>query len=141
MKDIGASIRSIYSTLLAGITYGGNSVPFYDAEPLVTTPDNYIVLNAMDQSDANNDQRFVSEVIVTLDVVTKANMLNSRAAVDAISNSVLQALLPNQYIDHEDADFQIMITRARSPGYIHTQDGTVHINRKILRIVNRLNQQ
>lgn len=141
MKDIGASLRAHYSTLLAGITYNGVSVPFYDAEPFETTPSNYIVLLGTDQDEDNNDSAFVNEVLVTLDIVTKQNMRNSRDAVDSIAYDVLEALIPNNYVDAFDADFQIQILSASSPGYLHTQDGSVHINRKVLRINNRLIQK
>jgi hypothetical protein len=138
MKDIGASLRTIYGTLLSAITYGGSDVPFYDHEPYVTTPKNYIFFQGYNFGSDNNDQHFVSEGTVTLQVVTKSNMKNDKTACDAIANSVLQALLP--YVDRFDAYFQIEITGAELPGDIHSQDGTVHINRKILNINNRLNQ-
>ena len=141
MKDIGASIKTIYSTLLSGITYNSVAVPLYTEEPFETTPDNYIVLLSTDQNENNNDQRFANEVVQTIDIVTKENMRNSRTAVDAISNSVLQALLPSSFVYREDSDFEIFIISASSPGYIHTQDGSIHINRKLLRIVNRLTQK
>lgn len=140
MKDIGASLRTIYGTLLSAITYGGSDVPFYDHEPYVTTPSNYIFFQGYNFGNDNNDQHFVSEGTVTIQVVTKRNMKNDKSACDAIANSVLQALLPQPFVDRFDADFQIQILSAEQPGDIHSQDGTVHINRKILTINNRLNQ-
>jgi hypothetical protein len=141
VKDIGASIRSVYSSLLAGITYDGKAVPFFTEEPYVTVPGNFIVLLAIDQDEQNNDRRFVTNAVVTLDIVTKGNMKNDRTAVDAISSSVLQALLPDTYVNRNTTDFQVMIRSCSSPGYIHAIDGTIHIQRKILRINNHLIQK
>jgi site-specific recombinase len=141
VKDIGASIRSLYSSLLAGITYDGKAVPFFTEEPYVTTPGAYMVLLSVDQDSENNDRRFVNNAIVTIDIVTKGNMKNDRSAVDSIANSVLNALLPDTYVDRDTTDFKVMIRSASSPGYIHAMNGTVHVNRKILRINNHLIQK
>lgn len=134
MKDVGKFIRDTYTSLL-NVTYNGQSVPFYTEIPYETTPENYIYINSVDQTDDNNDQRYVNEVVVTLDVVTKQNMRNNKDAVDAISSSVLQALM-GQIVRGE---FEIHIINATS-GYLHEQDGTIHINRKLLRIFNRITQ-
>jgi hypothetical protein len=141
MKDIGASVRAAYATLLSGITYNSKSVVFYDDEPFETVSDYHIVLTSIDQTNAGTLTSWAHDVVVTLDVVTKENMRNSRAAVDAISQLVTQALIGNYHKLVENADFQVHIFGASSPGYLHEQDGTVHINRKILRINNRLTQK
>jgi hypothetical protein len=140
LKDTG-SLRTVYSGLLSAITYNSVSVPVYTEEPFVTTPDNYIVLSSIDQTDNSNDTRWSHEVFMTIDIVTKGYMINSRSAADSISNSVLEALLPTSFVVRENTDFTIHIINATSPGYIHTQDGSVHINRKILRILNHLIQK
>ena len=140
MKDIAASIRAIYSALLGGLSYGGVNVPFYDAEPLVSTPEAYVALLSITQIPTNNDQHFVSDAIVTLDVVTKANMVIDRNAVDNISNQVLEALLPTAYQDQNDGVFQVMVRDASSPGYLRSQIGSVQTVRKILNFNNHLVQ-
>lgn len=140
MKDTGV-IRSFYSSLLTGITYNSVSVPVYTEEPFATVPDYYIVITSVDQNPDNTDSSWASEVVVTLDVVTKQNMQNSRAAVDSISNSVLNVLLPNSFVVRADSDFQLFIINVSSPGYLHSQDGTIHINRKILRVLNRITEK
>jgi hypothetical protein len=136
MKDIGSTIRTVYTSLLA-VTYNGQSVPFYSGEPYETTPENYIYINSIDQAQDNNDQRYANEVVVTLDVVTKTNMANDKTAVDSISNSVLTAVV-GQIVD--TVDFQVHIINATS-NYLHQQDGTIHINRKLIRIFNRITQK
>ena len=141
MKDTGATLRSVYSSLLGAISYGGKSVPFYAEEPMNTVPDNYIVLTSIDSIDQSNDARFVHDITVTLDIVTKMNMKNSREAADSISNSVLNALFPTPYVDRETADFQVMIRQSTSPGYIRDVDGSANRIRKILRITNHLIQK
>jgi hypothetical protein len=140
MRDHGKDIRDLYSTLLASITYAGKSVPFYDAEPFESVPENYIVLASMDSSDVGTDNSFNHEVTVTLDIVTKANMRNNRDAVDEIANSVLQVLFPDPYVDRLTSNFQVMIRTVTSPGYLRDEDGPVQIQRKLLRINNHLTQ-
>jgi hypothetical protein len=140
MKDIGV-IRSLYASLLSGITYNGQGVPVYTEEPFATVPDYYIQVSSVDQSPDNTDASWSSEVVVTLDVVTKQNMQNSRAAVDTISGSIMAVLLPNSFILQGNTDFQLFIISVSSPGYLHEQDGTIHINRKILRFFNRITEK
>lgn len=140
MKDVGAALRTLYSTLLAAVTYGGQPVPFYNEPPLHTTPDNYILLSDINQQPTNNDQHYVSDVQVTLDIVTKANMRIDRDAADAISNTILGVLLPNTNTDRVTADFQIGVRDVTSPGYIRGQNGSVHTVRKILIFNNHINQ-
>lgn len=141
MKDIGATIRTVYTSLLGALSYGGQAVPFYTAEPWATTPDFFVVLQNIEQGEENNDQRWVTNATVTLDVITKQNMANSRDAVDDIANQILVALLPNTYVDRETADHQVMIRSVSSPGYIAGQSGSVRIQRKILIIDNHLIQK
>jgi len=141
MKDIGATIRTVYTSLLSAITYGGQAVPFFTAEPWATTPDYFIVLQNIEQGEENNDQRYVTNATVTLDVITKQNMANSRDAVDAIADQILAALLPGTYVDRSTTDHQVMIRSVSSPGYISSQNGSVRIQRKILIIDNHLIQK
>ena len=140
MKDIG-QIRGVYSSLLSAITYNTVSVPVFTEEPFATCPDNYIVLLSTDQTDNSNDTRWSHEVVQTIDIVTKGYMINNRDVVDAIASSVLEALLPDTFVERFSTDFKIHIINASSPGYLHSQDGSIHINRKILRIVNHLIQK
>jgi len=134
-------LRGIYETLLTGITYNSVSVPVYTEEPFETTPANYIVLLSTDQNEVSGDTRRSHEVTYTIDIVTKQNMRNSRDAADAIANSVLSVLLPETFVVREDNDFTVHIISASSPGYIYSKDGSIQINRKILRILNHIIQK
>jgi hypothetical protein len=140
MKDIGLAIRNLYSGLLAGITYAGQPVPFYDAEPWESAPDHYVVLQNIDHTETGNDQAFTQDANATLEIVTRQNMINSRIPADTIAGEILGRLLPTPYQDHYADGIQVMIRSANSPGYLHTQHGTVQINRKILVISNHLIQ-
>ena len=141
MRDFGATIRNIYTGLLSGLTYDGQSVVVYGSEPYVTTDDNYVVLTAVDATQKNNDQTFVSEAVVTIDIVTRQNMANDRSVADNISDQILQALLPNSYADQTDSLFRVQIIYAEGAGYLHESDGTISVNRKFLRIFNRIIQK
>lgn len=141
MKDTGQALQTLYSSLLSGITYNGKAVPFFTEEPFSAAPDYYIVFSGTDSTDQSNDNRFVHDVVVTLDIVTKTNMKNTRAAADAISNSILAILFPNSYVDRSTTDFTVMIRTMSSPGYLRDVDGSANIVRKILRITNHLIQK
>ena len=139
MKDPAATISNIYASLLGALSLGGQPVPFFTEEPWQTTPTNFVTLQNIQILPSNDDARFRSVATVTLDVVTKGTGGNSRAAANAISTLVLQALLPGT--GHQDGDFDLWIREASSPGYLHSQKGPVNINRKILVIDNYITEK
>jgi hypothetical protein len=140
MKDTGKAIGQVYTALLGSLSYDGQAVPFYLEEPNEVVPDYYVVLQNITGSDDNNDYRFATETVATLEIVSKDNMRNTRVHVNAISESILQALLPRTLVSRFADGFQVIIKAATSPGYLHQVDGSVHTNRKILRITNRLTE-
>ena len=141
MRDFGRTIRTLYATLLSSVSYDGQNVPLYTSEPYVTTPDNWMVLTAVDAGQANNDQQFVSEASVTLEIISRQNMANDRGIVDDIADAVLQALLPGTYADQQDSLFKVQIIYAEGGGYLQEKDGSLSIQRKIIRVFNRIIQK
>jgi hypothetical protein len=139
MKDPTSAIQTIYGTLLAGLTYAGNPVPFYQEEPWSTPPDHFVTLQNIDWTPDNDDTLWRSNATVTLDIVTRTSGRNTREIANAIANQVLQALLPQT--DLGDAEWQLWIREASSIGFIHSKNGPVQINRKILAINNHIIQK
>jgi hypothetical protein len=141
MRDYGNTLNTIYLSLLSGITYGGVTVPVYSSEPFETTPDNYIVLTDDTGSQKNNDQAFISEVVQTIEVVSVQNMSNDTTPCVDISDQILQALLPNSYVERADSLFRVQIINATLSPAPRETDGTVTVNRRIIRVFNRIIQK
>jgi len=140
MKDTG-DIVSVYTGLLSAITYNGVSVPVYADEPIDTVPDNYIqIINVSDGPTERNNTKFVREVTVQIDVITRQYKVSNRTVRDAISESILQAIIPIMGTNIVGADFQITNIELNNSTYLNELDGAYHINRKILSISNHLIQ-
>lgn len=138
MKNAGKAIRDAYTSLLQGITYNSKSVPLYDIVPIGTLPDNYIqILDITEVSDDNN-QKFVTDVIVTVDVITKQYKKVDRDVVDAIAEDVCDAIQPNIAGALTNTDFQIINLTRDGFSYLSDLDADYHITRKILRFKQTL---
>lgn len=141
MKDTG-NILTLYGTILSGLTYGGVSVPVYLDEPVVTVPDNYVqIINATSTPVERNNSRWISEVTVQIDVITRQYKQSNRLVRDEIAEDILQALISSIGVEFNDSDFQITNVELENSTYLHELDGAYHINRKILSIRNHLIQK
>lgn len=140
MKDTG-DIVSVYTGLLSALTYNSISVPVYEDEPVETVPDNYVqIMQVTDAPTERNNTRFVREVTVQLDIVTRQYKVSNRTVRDAISESILQAIIPIIGTNIISTDFQITNIELENSTYLHELDGAYHINRKILQFRNNLIQ-
>jgi hypothetical protein len=140
MKDTG-SIVSVYTALLSSLTYGGVSVPVYEDDPVETVPDNYVqIIQVSDSPTERNNSRWVREVTVQLDVITRQYKVSNRTVRDSIANSILEALITSVGVNLINADFQITNIELDNSTYLNELDGAYHINRKILSIRNHLIQ-
>lgn len=142
MKDPGYDIRQAYSTALSSLTYGGNSVPCYIDEPLETVPDYFVkVGDIVITPDNQNNQVFSSTANVTIDVVTIQTGIISRDACESISESILEAIIPNPgQCSLASTDFQFVSAWADSLGYIQGNQGDRQVVRKILNINHKIQQ-
>lgn len=139
MKDTG-SILTLYGTILSGLTYNGTSVPVYLDEPVLTTPENYVhITNSTTSPAERNNTKYISEVTVTIDIVTRQYKESNRTIRDSIANSILTTLLSKGFSTNTE-DFQATSFELQSSTYLHEIDGPYHINRKILTISNLLIQ-
>lgn len=141
MKDTG-SIMTLYGTILSGLTYNSVSVPVYLDEPVLTPPENYVqVLQVSATPLERNNTRWITEANVQLDVITRQYKQSNRTIRDAISNSILEALITSIGVELNNTDFQITNVELENSTYLHELDGAYHINRKILQIRNHLIQK
>jgi hypothetical protein len=141
LKDTG-KIRQIVSGLLSSITYNSVSVPVYEDDPILTVPDNWIQILQVDESTIErNNNRFISSVSVQVDVITRQYKTSSTTACDAISESILEALITSVDTQIDSTYFHVANVYRESGTYLHEVDGEYHINRKILVISFNLIQK
>ena len=160
MNNPGKAIRDVYynalSTLGAGAYYisDGNGNIFadgagnlilaqaettayavFDDLPLETLPQNYIYINAIDYNQLGNNQLFIHDAVVTIDIVTRQYKKVDRDTVDAMAAEVMTAIIQGNL---QDATFQIIDVNLISSRYLTNQDGAYFLTRNILRFQQNL---
>jgi uncharacterized protein YoxC len=143
MKDCSNNIRVQYLSKLSGnITYGGKSVPVYGTDSFQTVPQNYVIIGDITESADNNNQLFVTEADVVIDIFSEQYMTRNNSIIDDIADQVLTLLIPTTGVqDMGDAEFQIYAKARTSSRYLTMQEGNNFINRKILIINNSIIQK
>jgi uncharacterized protein YoxC len=143
MKDCSNNIRVQYLSKLSGnITYGGKSVPVYGTDTFQTVPQNYIIIGDITETADNNNQLFVTEADVVIDIFSEQYMTRNNSIIDDIADQILTLLIPTTGVqDIGDAEFQIYAKARTSSRYLTMQEGNNFINRKILIINNSIIQK
>ena len=138
MKDPGKSLREAYMAALSGLTYDGKSVAVYEFMPIETLPDNYVYINSMTSNQIGNNQLFIHDGSIALDIVTRQYKKLDYSVVDGISYQVINTILTYPYSTINNADFQFMNPHIEGTQYLIEQDGAYHIVRKIVRFAQSL---
>lgn len=143
MKDCSNNIRVQYLSILNGnISYNGQNVPVYGDDTFQTVPQNYVIIGDITESATNNNQQFVTEADVVIDIFSEQYMTRDNSIVDNIANQILTLLIPTTGIkDIGDSDFQIFAKARTSSRYLAVNDGQNYIARKILIINNSIIQK
>lgn len=143
MLDCTNNIRQCYVNLLEGnVIYNGKTVAVYGQTPFVTTPNIYILLGSVNESADNNNQRFITDADIDINIIVEQYRRPDLSVVDAISSLVLNLILPSTGIqDVGDANFQIFPLSRISSRYLPMEDGDVYYSRKILTINNSVIQK
>ena len=143
MKDCSNNIRVQYLSKLSGnITYGGKTVPVYGTDSFQTVPQNYIIIGDITETADNNNQLFMTEADVVIDIFSEQYMTRNNSIIDDIADQILTLLIPTTGVqDMGDAEFQIYATARTSSRYLTMQEGNNFINRKILIINNSIIQK
>jgi uncharacterized protein YoxC len=143
MKDCSNNIRVQYLSKLSGnISYGGKSVPVYGTDSFQTVPQNYVIIGDITESSDNNNQLFVTEADVVIDIFSEQYMTRNNSIIDDIADQILTLLIPTTGVqDMGDAEFQIYAKARTSSRYLTMQEGNNFINRKILIINNSIIQK
>jgi len=143
MKDCSNNIRVQYLSKLNGnITYGGKGVPVYGTDTFQTVPQNYVIIGDITESADNNNQLFVTEADVVIDIFSEQYMTRNNSIIDDIADQILTLLIPTTGVqDIGDNEFQIYAKARTSSRYLTMQEGNNFINRKILIINNSIIQK
>jgi hypothetical protein len=143
MKDCSNNIRVQYLSKLNGnISYGGKNVPVYGTDAFQTVPQNYIIIGDITETADNNNQLFMTEADVVIDIFSEQYMTRNNSIIDDIADQILTLLIPTTGVqDMGDGEFQIYATARTSSRYLTMQEGNNFINRKILIINNSIIQK
>jgi hypothetical protein len=143
MLDCTNNIRQCYLNLLEGnVIYNGNTIKVYGQEPFTTAPNTYITLGSITEVADNNNQRFVTDADIDINIIVEQYKRPDLSVVDAISSLVLNLILPSTGIqDVGDAYFQIFPLSRISSRYLPLDNGDLYISRKILTINNSVIQK
>jgi hypothetical protein len=142
MFDVSNDIRTLYLSILDGnISYNGKNVPVYGNDPFNTTPQNYIIISDIVETQDNNNQKFVTSALVTIDIFSEQYLMRDNSIVDDISNQILTLLIPTTgQLNIGNSTFQIFALSKSSSRYLSLQDGQNYIVRKIITINNSIIQ-
>lgn len=133
MKNAAKQIRQAYNMKLENITWGGEKVPNYQSQPSVTLPKRYIELSSVDTTNVLNDNKFITEATVTVEVVTSQYKYQDRSVADEIAQSIMDVILPNIGGFLDDEYFWIGHIQLESSRYLEEIDEKgMFITRKIL---------
>jgi hypothetical protein len=143
MKDCSNNIRTQYLSILNGnISYNGVNVPVYGDDTFETVPQMYVIIGDITENADNNNQLFVTDADVVIDIFSEQYMTRDNSIVDNIANQILTLLIPDTGInDIGDTDFQIYAKARIGSRYLAVNDGQNYIARKILTINNTIIQK
>ena len=114
---------------------GSGTYTVFDDLPLETLPKNYIYINSIDYNQVGNNQLYVHDAVVTVDIVTRQYKKINRDTVDAMATDVMTAIIEGNL---QDANFQIIDVNLISSRYLTGQDGAYFLTRNILRFQQNL---
>ena len=160
MNNPGKSIRDVYFNALSALGAGslyitdglGNRIgdglgnlfivesgkiaySVFDDLPLETLPQNYIYINSIDYNQVGNNQLYVHDAVVTIDIVTRQYKKVDRDTVDAMAAEVMTAIIEGKL---QDATYQTIDVNLVSSRYLTNQDGAYFLTRNILRFQQNL---
>lgn len=143
MLDCSNNIRECYMDILEGnVVYNGNIIKVYGQTPFNTPPNIYIMLGSITEVADNNNQLFITDADIDINIIAEQYRRPDLSVVDAISSLVLNLIIPfTGVLDVGDDDFQIFPLSRISSRYLPSENGDVYISRKILTINNLIIQK
>jgi hypothetical protein len=109
--------------------------------PIETTPDRYVYINAIDYDQVGNNQLFIYNGSVAVDIVVKQYKKIDYDTLDDIAQLVQNAILALPTSTVTDANYEFIAPNVESANYLTDQDGAYHMCRKIIRFSQSLIQK
>lgn len=94
MTNAGKYIRQLYDSLLDEILWNGEKVPLIQSQSALTLPRKFIEIKGVETSNVLNDSKFMSEVTITIEVVTAQYKYQNRDTADEIAQNILYEIVP-----------------------------------------------
>lgn len=144
MLDCSSNIRNAYKTVLQNnVIYNGKIIPVYSEIPTITTPDKYIIIGSVNESAENNNQVFVTNADIDIDIFCEQYRKTDLSVVDSIASIILNLLIPTTGIKdlNVDAQFQIFPLSRIASRYLNIENDDLYLTRKIITINNFVNQK
>jgi hypothetical protein len=144
MLDCSSNIRNAYLTVLQNnVIYNGKAIQVYSQLPFNTPPDKYIIIGSVSESADNNNQLFVTNANIDIDIYCEQYRKPDLTVVDNIASLVLQLLIPTTGITDLNVDnyFQIFPISRIASRYLNIENDDTYITRKIITINNLVNQK
>ena len=144
MLDCSNNIRNAYLTILQNnVIYNNKAIAVYSQIPTITTPDKYIIIGTVSESASNNNQAFVTNADIDIDIFCEQYRKTDLSVVDNIASLILQLLIPTTGVKdlNVDPDFQIFPMSRIATRYLNIENDDLYITRKIITINNLVNQK
>jgi hypothetical protein len=144
MLDCSNNVRTAYLTVLQNnVIYNGKVIPVYSQIPTITTPDKYIIIGTVNESPDNNNQVFVTNADIDIDIYCEQYRNRDLSVVDSIASTILNLLIPTTGVKdlNVDAQFQIFPIARTASRYLDIENDDLYITRKIITINNLVNQK
>lgn len=144
MLDCSNNIRTAYLNILQNnVIYNGKAIPVYKEIPTITTPDKYIIIGSVNESPDNNNQVFVTNADIDIDIFCEQYRNRDLSVVDSIANTILNLLIPSTGVKdlNIDAQFQIFPIARTGIRYLNIENDDLYLTRKIITISNSVIQK
>lgn len=121
---------------------GNISKNVYRVDAPATETGDYVLLRAESETDATNNNRHVSNIVIITEVVTRHSIKIDDSVAPGIDDEIVSLLFTAPGVNNLPAQTGIQITdvRRESGTYINEDDGTVRIHRLVTRNVCRVAQ-
>ncbi len=103
---------------------------------------NYVLIRAESELDSSNRERFVTNGVIVIEIVTQHQQLTNAETVELIDNEVRQRIFPTRKTIGLPPvnDTQVLNVKMSDAFYDNSFAGALYIHRKICRYNNRIIQ-
>lgn len=131
-------VLTAFYELLNGVI----SKPVYRTDAPATQEGDYVLLRAESETDATNNNRHVSNIVIITEVVTKHATMIDDSIAPGIDDEIAELMFTNPGVNNLPAQTGIQITSItrENATYINEDDGTSRFHRLITRNVCRVAQ-